>query len=260
MTTVTNVPNVATNIDRLKSIRTAYKGHCTRNKNEANVIMDEEDPDIEELESIYEGLSLRMEKISKLDQEIFNAIDDENVANEVDLALQYEENLVKFLKRVQSFLSKTKLAASDENSGLMMPAAPLPTPIQQNEILEKLPSLGMKKFSGNPLKWLSFWDCFQAGIGKRGNMSNSTKMNYLVSCLEGDALSVVQNIPMTNGNYATCVDLLRDRFGREDLIIDAHMEALNNMPGIVASDVSSLRKFYDSLESNIPAFETLGVP
>ena len=91
-------------------------------------------------------------------------------------------------------------------------------------------------------------------------MSNSTKMNYLLTYLEGDALSVVQNIPMTDANYFTCVDLLKDRFGREDFIIDAYMDALNNMPSVVAADVSSLRRFYDSLESYIRALETLGVP
>ena len=88
----------------------------------------------------------------------------------------------------------------------------------------------------------------------------SPEMDYLLTYLEGDALSVVQNIPMTDANYFTCVDLLKDRFGREDFIIDAYMDALNNMPSVVAADVSSLRRFYDSLESYIRALETLGVP
>ena len=93
---------MATDVNRLKSIRTAYKGHCTRNRKEANEIMTGADnPGIEELESIFEGLSLRMDKITKLDQEIFNTIDEGELANEVDLAAQYEENLGKFLKRVQ---------------------------------------------------------------------------------------------------------------------------------------------------------------
>ena len=182
-------------VNRLKSIRTAYKGHCTRNKAEANAIMDDgvADPDLEELESIYEGLSLRMEKIAKLDQEIFSAIDEPEVANEVDLAAQYEENLVKFLKRVQSYLAKKKLLTATKNNAKkdVEPAPPPIHPIQQCELLEKLPSLGVKKFSGSPLKWLAFWDSFQAAIGKRVNMSDSTKMNYLLTYLEGDALSVV---------------------------------------------------------------------
>ena len=43
---------MATDVNRLKSIRTAYKGHCTRNKKEANEIMSGGDnPDIEELDS-----------------------------------------------------------------------------------------------------------------------------------------------------------------------------------------------------------------
>ena len=253
---------MATDINRLKSIRTAYKGHCTRNKKEANEIMSSEDnPDIEELESIFEGLSLRMDKITKLDQEIFNAIDEGELANEVDLAAQYEENLGKFLKRVQKFLASSKPPTVDNGAMFDAHLPPAhPAPIQQHELLEKLPSLGVKKFHGSPLKWLAFWDSFQAAIGKRANMSDSTKMNYLLTYLEGDALSVVQNIPMTDANYFTCVDLLKDRFGREDFIIDAYMDALNNMPSVVAADVSSLRRFYDSLESYIRALETLGVP
>ena len=188
--------------DRLKSIRTAYKGHCTRNRNEANAIMDDEnDPDIEELESIFEGLSLRMDKITKLDQEIFSAIDENDVAAEVDLAAQYEENLVKFLKRVEHFLAKHKSPSATVTATNTTTPAPAtnpavvatPPPIQQHELLEKLPALGVKKFSGDPMKWMAFWDSFQAAIGKRVNMSSSTKLNYLMTYLEGDALNVVQN-------------------------------------------------------------------
>ena len=47
---------MATDIDRLKDIRAAYKGHCTRNKNVADDVMNSPNPDVEELENILEAL------------------------------------------------------------------------------------------------------------------------------------------------------------------------------------------------------------
>ena len=47
-------------------------------------------------------------------------------------------------------------------------------------------------------------------------------------------------------------------FGRNQVLINAHMESLSNISA-PSADVQQLRKFYDSCESNIRALETLGV-
>ena len=74
---------MATDIDRLKGIHAAYKGHCTRNKNVTDDVMNSSNPDIEELENILEALSLRMEKITAIDQQILDSIQADHIDREV---------------------------------------------------------------------------------------------------------------------------------------------------------------------------------
>ena len=55
---------------RLKYIRAAYKGHCTRNITTSETIMAEEEPNLEELETLLERVLTRKEAISVGDQKI----------------------------------------------------------------------------------------------------------------------------------------------------------------------------------------------
>ena len=50
--------------ERLKNVRAAYKGHCTRNMDAATKLMEDGSNEVDELENLLENLSLRMEKIA----------------------------------------------------------------------------------------------------------------------------------------------------------------------------------------------------
>ena len=63
---------------------------------------------------------------------------------------------------------------------------------------------------------------------------------------------------MTSQNYEKAIEILKERFGRNQVLINAHMESLSKISA-PSADVQQLRKFYDSCESNIRALETLGV-
>ena len=52
--------------------------------------------------------------------------------------------------------------------------------------------------------------------------------------------------------------MLKERFGRKQVLINAHVESLSKISA-PSADVQQLRKFHDSCESNIRALETLGI-
>lgn len=65
---------------------------------------------------------------------------------------------------------------------------------------------------------------------------------------------------MTDGNYDHAIDLLQNRFGRKDLLINAHMTKLLNLcPVKKSQDVSARRQLYDECEVQIRSLESLGV-
>ena len=63
---------------------------------------------------------------------------------------------------------------------------------------------------------------------------------------------------MTSQNYEKAIEMLKERFGRKQVLINAHMELLSKI-NAPSTDVRQLRKFHDSCESNIRALQTLGV-
>ena len=46
----------------------------------------------------------------------------------------------------------------------------------------------------------------------------------------GAAESAITGLPLTEDNYETAIDILRDRFGKPQLLISNHMEALLKLP------------------------------
>ena len=63
---------MADDVAKLRSIRTAFKGHCTRNINDATEIMNSDTPDTVRLEVLLEAVSTRFEKITTVNQKILD--------------------------------------------------------------------------------------------------------------------------------------------------------------------------------------------
>ena len=72
----------------------------------------------------------------------------------------------------------------------------------------RLPKLVIPLFSGDPLQWQSFWDCFEAAVHSNNSLTNVQKLNYLHAQLQHDAARVVAGFPLTGVNYEHSVTLL----------------------------------------------------
>ena len=85
------------------------------------------------------------------------------------------------------------------------------------------------------------------------------KFNYLKSLLEGTAFKTVQGLTLTNLNYDSAIQLLKERFGNPQQIISAHMEGLLKVTNCSGDHPGSLRAVYDKIMVHIRGLETLGV-
>ena len=71
------------------------------------------------------------------------------------------------------------------------------------------------------------------------------KTSYLTGLLKGEAARGIQVLPLSESNYQRAVDLLEERFGQKQVLINAHMDALLKIPS-AKNDVKKLRSFYDA--------------
>ncbi len=116
----------------------------------------------------------------------------------------------------------------------------------------KLPKLEIKPYSGDILGWSQFWDAFESTIHNNTTLTDVERFTYLKTKLEegSEASDVVSGLSLTNDNYNTAVQLLKDRFGSKEKIISAHQNELIIMPG-ASTKLSSLKSTYDAIQKHL---------
>ena len=77
--------------------------------------------------------------------------------------------------------------------------------------------------------------------------------------MEGAAAKTVQGLTLTEGNYDSAVELLRERFGKPQQIISAHMDELLNIPACTCDHLSSLCEVCDKIAVKVRGLTALGV-
>ena len=126
-----------------------------------------------------------------------------------------------------------------------------------HEHTTRLPKLDLPHFTGNPLHWQSFWDCFEAAVDNNTSLTGVQKLSYLRAQLAGDAARTIDGFQLNNDNYAESVTLLKKCFGQVYKQVDAHMQALIDLP-IPNNSLSSLQEFHDATEGHIRSLSMLG--
>ena len=242
-------------IARLKSVRGAFKGHCTRDIELAERLLSAgEQADESELKALSGRLDRRMRDIAEKDSEIQKGLAIDALEKDIEDMLSFQDNISVWQDRINKFL----------NTGRKLPVRPIHTnnPTESSKsphkLHIKLPVISIKTFNGNPLQWQTFWDSFNNAINLNRELSAIEKMTYLMGLLEGEAARAISGLPLTSDNYARAIELLKERFGRTQIIINAHMDALAKIhpPNL---DTKHLREFYDNCENNIRGLESLGV-
>ncbi|XP_073956197.1 uncharacterized protein [Choristoneura fumiferana] len=125
-----------------------------------------------------------------------------------------------------------------------------------NNNTSRLPKLDLARYDGNILKWTSFWDRFNASVHSK-TIPDVEKLSYLLCTLEGSARQAVEGLETTSANYAVARDILEGRFGKRDRVIDAHNEALQNLPKAQATGTDCRRTLND-IEKHLRLLEAMG--
>ena len=121
----------------------------------------------------------------------------------------------------------------------------------------KLPKVSLPFFSGDPLKFAPFWQQFEACVDDNEDLADVQKFNYLLGQLKGAAAASVEGIPVTSENYSLAKEVVRKRFGREELIKHSHIKALLNIKYPDAQ--TGIAAFYDKLNAHVRSLDALGI-
>ena len=110
------------------------------------------------------------------------------------------------------------------------------------------------------MNWQPFWDRFQSSIEINSNISHVDKFAYFQSFLSPSASECISGLTTTAENYNEAVELLKQKYGNTQVLINAYMQQFVSLPVIKSvNDVKGLRKLYEKVESSVRNLKTLDV-
>ncbi|XP_052744238.1 uncharacterized protein LOC128199306 [Bicyclus anynana] len=102
----------------------------------------------------------------------------------------------------------------------------------QPELLGRLPTIELPRFSGCLSSWLGFEAMFNGLVDSRQDLAPTQKMAYLLSALDGEALQVVAHLDLAPTNYTTARLLLQRRYANVRRLADGYVGQILSLPMI----------------------------
>ena len=242
-------------LTKIKTIRAGHRGATTKLFRRADSMDNFTE---EEFDSIVETLKEKQSILAELNSQVLNATSDADIAEEIEetdkWTIEFKSKLIKLTKQAKR---SSEISLNPNAPVFVQSMNQNQSNISLSQSFHKLPKISLPKFDGNIIKWQSFWDSFESAVHNNETLSNVQKFNYLKSQLQHEAVDCIEGLQITNANYMQAVHLLSERFGQAHKIKNVYMQNLLELPP-PTSKISSLKQFYDKLESYIRGLEALG--
>ena len=277
------------NLKRLKKIRGSNRGKVTKLINEPCDLMNEGiiDTDISnKLQVKVKSLNEKKEYLAQLDEEILQRCTLDEVDGEVDESTDISSRIIEYIVKINDYLKGPNTTFGTSNaSPHPIPALEVlrphskaytpPRPTASHGLYEspdvpstsnnernqgvRLPKITLPRFKGDVTKFQHFWQSFRCAVHENQCLSDIHKLNYLVNSLEGQAYKALEGLEIREENYDMAVQLLKERFGKTQHIISAHMQSLLKLQSFQNDKLSDIRRIYDTIMVHVRGLESLGV-
>eukprot|EP00795_Rhopilema_esculentum_P005668 gene5668-10908_t len=214
------------------------------------------------LESYRRTLNKQKLELDTLNNEIFDLLPEEAVEKETQEKLEFESEIEDALCIIEgaigSFSLKDGQSIGNENFNTSSASSAETTGAFKQQA--KLQKLSMPTFDGKVENWPSFYDIFESAVHCDPHLSNVTKFQYLQSLLKGVAKEAIAGLKVTNANYESALQILKERFGQKQILISTHVTTLVSLSPVEScSDLKNLRTLYDKTESVVRSLDGLGI-
>ncbi|XP_076247771.1 uncharacterized protein LOC143187438 [Calliopsis andreniformis] len=132
------------------------------------------------------------------------------------------------------------------------------TPSGLTPIAIKLPQMRLPTFDGSIEKWSSFFDIFTSVIHNNEDLSAVQKLQYLRSTLTGQAAASIESLSTTEANYATAIELLKEKYDNTRKILLRHCNAIREYPKLAKDTPEAIGKLVDTIQQHLRSLQNLG--
>ena len=156
--------------------------------------------ELESLKVMKETLKNKLVIVMELDKVICDGIEeDDDYAKVLEQSLDFEVKINLQLASIDTFIKENSTSRTSNT----IPSA------TAMDVKVKLPTLTIKRFSGEPCEYQSFIESFTEAIDKNNNIPDIQKMNYLLGFLTGEAENLLKGFRLSGDNYKKALDLLK---------------------------------------------------
>ena len=271
----------AEQLAKQKKLRGGHRASSTRILGQVGPAIAADPLHVSKINQLKRSLEDKLRSLSDLDQSILDLTPEDSLEDEIVQADEIKERLYDALSRLEQCL-RPPTPPSRAHAPLVLPATDPPatdpsasdpsTTDTRSHTTDssgsgaslgakvKLPKISLPRFSGNPIKWTSFWDSYHSAIHLNSDLSDVDKFNYLRSLLDGTALEAIAGLTLSSANYQQALEILRKRFGNKQVIISKHMDTLLNMDTIPSDrHLRDLRRLYDNTEPHVRSLKSMGI-
>lgn len=122
----------------------------------------------------------------------------------------------------------------------------------------KLPDIKLPVFGGNYEDWMNFHDLFVSLVHSSTNLSTIQKFYYLRSSLAGEALKLIQTIPISNEQYSVAWNLLISHYQNPRRLKRTYVQSLFEFPCMKRETAAELHSLIDKFQTNVKILKQLG--
>ena len=185
---------------RKKKVRAGHRASLTRILGEICKSVSATPRDNFKISQLKRSLEETLQTLTKCDEEILPLVLEGDIEEEIVRADEIKERLYNTL----SLLESSSLTASSPTNA--SPVAIEPSiatdspdvdPGSSRGAKVRLPKISLPRFSGDPLKWTTFWDSYQSAIHLNPDISKVDKFNYLRSLLDHTALDSIDGLTLS---------------------------------------------------------------
>ncbi|KAL7723285.1 hypothetical protein ACLKA6_002730 [Drosophila palustris] len=230
-----NNPKASTKLVHLRVQRTLFERHIQNLH--AKVTNSGDTEDAETLNCRLQILESHHRQLSQIQTQIENAhsIDNER-ANQEEMYIAAKVKILSLIQAKRNVHAHSGAESSFFNSSL----------IHGSGHNNRLPKLKLPNFDGKYANYKRFNTSFNNLIHNDPQIPTIDKFNYLLDCLSGPALEVVQSFQITDENYEKALERLRSRYDNNVRIFHDCISNLFAFPQMKRPEASSLQSLIDN--------------
>lgn len=130
---------------------------------------------------------------------------------------------------------------------------------QSANIQFNLPKLQLPEFHGKISDWKRFIALFDRMVHKNVKIDNGMKIEYLKTCVKGQAARIINHIDPNPDNYITCYELLRYRYENKRELLGALIDGILLLPKLKTENADMLKSMHDTVYESIMSIRNIEI-